>query len=155
MRRYLRQGEAAETQVRPKAHTLDVAQQALAQQQLDGPAQGNGAVVQRLLTEQQVTVKVPLRTLQRVLAPRRWEKRAAELGYLPLEKQNRPPLLSARQPALRAREHVHHDDPNHHAMGARLRRREDRRGRAGPNPRSTATSWSSRATATRLLGSSK
>lgn len=83
VRRYLRQGEAAETQVRPKAHTLDVAQRALAERLLDGPAQGNGVVVQRLLAEQEV--RVPLRTLQRVLAPRRREKRAAELATVRFE----------------------------------------------------------------------
>jgi hypothetical protein len=48
-RRYLRQGDAAETQTRPKARTLDDVQRAVAAKLLDGPAQGNAVVVKRLL----------------------------------------------------------------------------------------------------------
>lgn len=83
VRRYLREGEAAETQTRPGAWTLDAEQQALARSLLDGPAAGNGVVVKRLLVEQDVDV--PLRTLQRVLAPHRQEKRAAELATVRFE----------------------------------------------------------------------
>ena len=83
VRRYLRGGIAAETQVRPTARTLDDAQRALACELLDGAARGNGVVVRRLLAEQDV--KVPLRTLQRVLAPRRREKRAAEVATVRFE----------------------------------------------------------------------
>lgn len=83
VKRYLREGDAAETQTRPGAWTLDAEQQALARTLLDGPAAGNGVVVKRLLAEQDV--EVPLRTLQRVLAPHRQEKRAAELATVRFE----------------------------------------------------------------------
>jgi transposase len=83
VRRYVRGGAAAETQTRPAAHTLDDAEQALACELLDGPARGNGVVVRRLLAERDV--QVPLRTLQRVLAPRRREKRAAEVATVRFE----------------------------------------------------------------------
>ncbi len=83
VQRYLRDGIAAETQTRPGAWTLDIEQQAIARTLLDGPAAGNGVVVQRLLAEQQVAV--PLRTLQRVLAPHRQAKRAAELATVRFE----------------------------------------------------------------------
>lgn len=83
VRRYLREGAAAETQTRPGAWTLDAAQQVTARALLDGPAAGNGVVVQRLLAEQQVDV--PIRTLQRVLAPHRQTKRAAELATVRFE----------------------------------------------------------------------
>lgn len=83
VRRYLREGAAAETQTRPGAWTLDAEQQALACSLLDGPAAGNGVVVKRLLAEQDVDV--PLRTLQRVLEPHRQEKRAAELATVRFE----------------------------------------------------------------------
>ena len=49
VRRYLREGAAAETQARPGAWTLDAEQQAAARTLLDGAAAGNGVVVQRLL----------------------------------------------------------------------------------------------------------
>ncbi len=39
VRRYLREGEAAETQTRPGAWTLDAEQQTLARSLLDGPRQ--------------------------------------------------------------------------------------------------------------------
>ena len=83
VRRYLRDGEVADTQMRPGAWTLDAEQQATARSLLDGPAAGNTVVVQRLLGEQQVDV--PLRTLQRVLAPYRQDKRAAELATVRFE----------------------------------------------------------------------
>lgn len=83
VRRYLREGAAAETQTRPAAWTLDAAQQATARSLLDGPAAGNGVVVKRLLAEQ--GVEVPLRTLQRVVAPHRQAKRAAELATVRFE----------------------------------------------------------------------
>lgn len=83
VRRYLRDGVAAETQTRPGAWTLDATQQQTARTLLDGPAAGNGVVVQRLLAEQHV--EVPLRTLQRVLAPHRQDKRAAELATVRFE----------------------------------------------------------------------
>ncbi|MBL0215881.1 MAG: transposase [Myxococcales bacterium] len=51
VRRYLREGAAAETQTRPGAWTLDAEQQVAARALLDGPAAGNGVVVQRLLAD--------------------------------------------------------------------------------------------------------
>jgi len=83
VRRYLRDGADAETQTRPGAWPLDAAQQERARSLLDGEAAGNGVVVQQLLAEQDV--EVPLRTLQRVLAPHRQEKRAAELATVRFE----------------------------------------------------------------------
>jgi transposase len=82
-RRYLRHGEAAQTQIRPAAWTLDSAERQRAQQLLDGPAEGNAVVVQRLLASEDVAV--PLRTLQRVLSPHRRAKRAAELATVRFE----------------------------------------------------------------------
>ena len=82
VRRYLRDA-AAETQTRPGAWTLDAAMRDQAKTLLDGPAAGNSVVVQRLLAEQQV--EVPLRTLQRVLAPHRQAKRAAEVATVRFE----------------------------------------------------------------------
>lgn len=82
VRRYLRDA-AAETQSRPGAWTLDAATRDQAKTLLDGPAAGNSVVVQRLLAEQQV--EVPLRTLQRVLAPHRQAKRAAEVATVRFE----------------------------------------------------------------------
>lgn len=83
VRRYLREGAAAEKQTRPKAWTLSAEQQAKARALLDGPAAGNAVVARRLLAEQEVFV--PLRTLQRVLAPHRQAKRAAELATVRFE----------------------------------------------------------------------
>jgi len=83
VRRYLRSGAPAETQERPGAWTLDAAHRETARSLLDGAAAGNGVVVQRLLAEQQVDV--PLRTLQRVLAPHRQAKRAAEAATVRFE----------------------------------------------------------------------
>lgn len=83
VRRYLREGVAAETQERPAARTLDADQAAVARALLDGPAEGNAVVVRRLLAEREV--EVPLRTLQRTLAPHRQAKRAAELATVRFE----------------------------------------------------------------------
>jgi transposase len=83
VKRYLREGAAAETQTRPGAWTLDAEQQASARSLLDGPAAGNGVVVRRLLAEQDVDV--PLRTLQRVLASHRRATRAAEVATVRFE----------------------------------------------------------------------
>ena len=83
VRRYLRGGESAEQQTRPGAWTLDSAQQTAARTLLDGPAEGNAVVVRRLLAEQDV--EVPLRTLQRALAPHRQARRAAEFATVRFE----------------------------------------------------------------------
>ena len=80
VRRYLRGGVAAERQRRPRAWTLDEEQREKAVALLDGPAEGNAAVVKRLLA-----TEVPLRTLQRVLAPHREAKQAAELATVRFE----------------------------------------------------------------------
>lgn len=82
VRRYLHEPDA-EIQTRPGAWTLDAEQQAKARVLLDGAAAGNAVVVQRLLREQQIDV--PLRTVQRVLAPHRQAKRAAELATVRFE----------------------------------------------------------------------
>lgn len=83
VKRYLRGGVAAEKQVRPAARTLDASQEGAARELLDGPAAGNAVVVKRLLAEQ--GVDVPLRTLQRTLAPHRRAQRAAELATVRFE----------------------------------------------------------------------
>ena len=83
VRRYLREGAAAERQQRPNARTLADAQETTARVLLDGPAAGNAVVVQRLLAEQ--SVEVALRTLQRVLAPHRHAQRAAALATVRFE----------------------------------------------------------------------
>jgi len=83
VRRYLREGAAAEKQERPGARTLDADQEAAARALLDGPAEGNAVVVRRLLAAQEV--EVPLRTLQRTLSPHRQAKRAAELATVRFE----------------------------------------------------------------------
>jgi len=84
VRRYLREGSGAETQTRPGAWTLDDEQRAMARALLDGAAEGNAVVVKRLLAEEHEVV-VPLRTLQRSLAPHRQEKRAADLATVRFE----------------------------------------------------------------------
>lgn len=83
VRRYLRQGAAAERQERPGARTLDDLERQRARELLDGPAAGNAVVVQRLLAQHHV--EVPLRTLQRALAPYRAAKRAAQLATVRFE----------------------------------------------------------------------
>lgn len=83
VRRYIREGEAADKQTRPEAWTLDAAERETACKLLDGPAAGNAVVVQRLLKQEDI--QVPLRTLQRVLAPHREAKRAAELATVRFE----------------------------------------------------------------------
>ncbi len=83
VRRYLREGDAAETQQRPRAWTLDAEQRRLAADILDGAAAGNAVVARRLLRER--GIEVPLRTLQRTVAPHRQAKRAAELATVRFE----------------------------------------------------------------------
>src|SRR5689334_13368340 len=78
VRRYLREGEAAKVQRRPRAWSLDEERRALAVQLLDGPAAGNAVVVRRLLAER--GVEVPLRTLQRTLSGHRRAREAAALA---------------------------------------------------------------------------
>ena len=58
VRRYLRGGEAAAVQVRPKARRLDEAAQARAVALWDGAAEDNAVVVQTLLAEEGITASV-------------------------------------------------------------------------------------------------
>jgi len=83
VRRYLGGGERAQVQRRPRAWTLDEAARAVAKELLDGPAGGNAVVVRRLLSER--GIEVPLRTLQRTLAPHRQARLAAEAATVRFE----------------------------------------------------------------------
>lgn len=83
VRRYLRDGISAEVQQRPGARRMDDATRTLAVELLDGPAQGNGVVVRRLLAERGLAV--PLRTVQRALALHRRVRRAAEVATVRFE----------------------------------------------------------------------
>jgi len=83
VRRYLRGGEAAEVQVRPKARRLGDDARAEAVRIFDGAAEGNAVVVARLLAEQGVAASP--RTVQRVVEPRRRERRAAQIATVRYE----------------------------------------------------------------------
>jgi transposase len=83
VKRYVREGTRAETQQRPSARTLDDANRALACELLDGAADFNGVVVQRLLAEKGVSASI--RSVQRAVAPRRQAKRAAEVATVRFE----------------------------------------------------------------------
>ncbi len=76
VRRYLRRGGDAEKQVRPSARCLDEDQRMLAVELLGGAAEGNAAVVKRLLIEQGVDAS--LRTVQRAVAEHRQAQRAGD-----------------------------------------------------------------------------
>jgi transposase len=83
VRRYVREGAAAETQRRPRARCLDDEHRALAAELLDGEAAGNAVVVQRLLRERGTDVTV--RTVQRAVEARRQERRASQLATVRYE----------------------------------------------------------------------
>lgn len=83
VRRYLRGGEAAEHRERPNRRALTEAQRAEATQMLDGPAEGNAVVVERLLRQQGVQTSV--RTVQRAVAEHRRQQRAAEAATVRFE----------------------------------------------------------------------
>ena len=83
VRRYLRGGEAAKVQLRPRAWRLDESQRALAVRLLDGPAAGNAVVVRRLLSER--GIEVPLRTLQRTVSGHRRAREAAAVATVRFE----------------------------------------------------------------------
>jgi transposase len=83
VRRYLREGEAAEEQQRPTARCLDEPARTEALRLLEGPAEGNAVVVARLLREQ--GVEASLRTVQRVVEPYRREQRAADVATVRYE----------------------------------------------------------------------
>src|SRR5690349_16510809 len=83
VRRYVREGAAAETQQRPRARRLNADERVLAAELLEGEAAGNAVVVQRLLRERGVDVTV--RTVQRAVEARRQDRRAAELATVRYE----------------------------------------------------------------------
>lgn len=83
VRRYLRLGSAAELQVRPEARCLDDEARARAVQLFDSTAEGNAVVVRDLLSEQGVHASV--RTVQRAVAERRREIRAAAVATVRFE----------------------------------------------------------------------
>ena len=83
VRRYFRQGEAAEAQFRPEARCLptEVVKRAVAL--WDGSAEGNAVVVQQLLSVEGIEASV--RTVQRALEGRRRQVRAAEVATVRFE----------------------------------------------------------------------
>lgn len=83
VRRYLRGGDAALTQVRPAARALDETRRAEAVQLYEGTAEGNAVVVAELLTARGVEASV--RTVQRAVAPRRAAQRAAAVATVRVE----------------------------------------------------------------------
>lgn len=83
VRRYVRGGELAEVQRRPGAWRLTVRDRELAQELFEGQAEGNAVVVAELLAEH--GVKASVRTVQRVIQPRRREKAAAQLATVRFE----------------------------------------------------------------------
>jgi transposase len=83
VRRYLRGGTAAETQTRPGGRKLDSDQAAQAVELFEGLAEGNAVVVADELRRQGVVASV--RTIQRAVAWRRRERRAAELATVRFE----------------------------------------------------------------------
>lgn len=83
VRRYLRGGEAAEVQTRPRAWRLDGERRALAVELFETTAEGNAVVVAELLA--QAGVDASVRTVQRVLQPRRREKEAAQVATVRFE----------------------------------------------------------------------
>ena len=83
VRRYLRGGDAATRSWRPGARALDEDARRAALEMFDTVAEGNAAVVLREL--QRRGVKVSIRTVQRALAERRRERRAAQLATVRFE----------------------------------------------------------------------
>jgi len=83
IRRYLRQGDAAEKQERPGARALDADARKLATTLFDGEAEGNAVVVTDLLRGRGYDVAV--RTVQKVTAPRRRELVAAAVASVRFE----------------------------------------------------------------------
>jgi transposase len=83
VRRYLRGGDAAEVQVRPRRRALDDHWRAEAVRLFETTAEGNAVVVRDLLAERGVDVDV--RVVQRVLAPYRQAKFAAEAATVRFE----------------------------------------------------------------------
>jgi transposase len=83
VRRYLRGGPAAEVQERPAARRLDEVARSEAVSIFQSAAEGNAVVVARLLAERGIEASV--RTVQRVVADRRRELRAADLASVRYE----------------------------------------------------------------------
>jgi transposase len=83
VRRYLRGGASAQTQVRPEARVLSDQQQARAVALWEGAAEGNAAVVKTLLAAE--GVEASLRTVQRALAGRRRAELASQVATVRFE----------------------------------------------------------------------
>ena len=83
VKRYLRGGDAARVQVRPAARALDADKRARAVALFDDVAEGNAVVVHRELRREGPAASV--RTVQRVVAERRREKRAAAVATVRFE----------------------------------------------------------------------
>lgn len=83
VRRYLRGGEAAEVQRHPSQQRLDEARLAEAVALFEGEAEGNAVVVAQLLAARGIEASV--RTVQRAVAQRRRQLRAAELATVRFE----------------------------------------------------------------------
>jgi len=83
VKRYVRGGDAALVQVRPKGRALDAAERERAVVLFDAVAEGNAVVVHRELVRDGAEASV--RTVQRVVADRRREKRAAAVATVRFE----------------------------------------------------------------------
>jgi transposase len=82
VRRYLRRRDA-DVQRRPSRQALDEDARSRARELFAGPAAGNAVVVQHLLTQRGVEASV--RTVQRAVADKRREQRAAEVATVRFE----------------------------------------------------------------------
>lgn len=85
VRRYLRGGEAAAVQRRPRARRLSASQRLEVVRLYNGAADGNAAVVVQML--RQAGVNVGIRTVQRLLAPERLRRRTEGLASVRFETQ--------------------------------------------------------------------
>jgi transposase len=83
VRRYLREGPAADKQVRPKARRLTGAEQERAVEMWNGAAEGNAVVVKALLAQEGVEASV--RTVQRTVEDRRRKVHAAQVATVRFE----------------------------------------------------------------------
>jgi transposase len=83
VKRYLRCGTAAETQIRPQARRLTAEQLAEAVGLFDGAAEGNAVVVARLLRDR--GIEISERTCQEYLVEHRRERRAADVATVRFE----------------------------------------------------------------------
>jgi transposase len=83
VRRYLRLGDAAERQEHPSQRRLSDEQRQRASELLDGPAEGDAVVVERLLHQQ--GAHASLRTVQRAITPHRQQQRVAQAATVRFE----------------------------------------------------------------------